>query len=466
MKMRKTTFLCITILCLLLVTACKKNNNDELANTFTASPLGMGSCEIKFSNQVTNATAFEWDFGDGTAKSFEPNPTHLYACPGEYSVKLTVTVDGNTSSETKSITVAPVTFKKKFALSSSLSPATVVRTPDMGYAIFGLNHTDPYNLFYFIKTDCYGNRVWEKVFDDNRSSASKSMCRTADGGYALFGHREQQGSANTDLYLVKIDSVGNKEWEKTYGGNSREDAGGVQQTADGGYVVFGSTIDTLGGEFNFYLVKTNATGQVEWEKIYGGAQNQIGYALITTPDGGYAMLGYTNGMGAGGYDFYMVKANGTGVMEWEKTFGGEYDDIGYSLENTTDGGYALLGSTQKTSLLNNDMHLIKTNQFGDTVWENSFDALGNEAGNSIKRTEDGGFILFGYTNGSGAGNFDFYLVKTNNAGTDEWKKTYGESTYDAGICAEQTSGCDGYILLGSQSFTIGLMKTDKNGNIN
>jgi len=214
------------------------------------------------------------------------------------------------------------------------------------------------------------------------------------------------------------------------------------------------------------LVKTDATGQLEWEKTYGSLQNEYGFSLVMTSDGGYAMLGYTSGMGAGGYDFYMVKANSTGTLVWEKTFGGEYDDAGYALENAADGGYVLLGYTRKTSLLNDDMHLIKTNQFGDKEWENSFDALGNEVGYSIKRTEDGGYILLGYTKGTGAVAFDYYLIKTDNLGTAEWKKTHGDpAAYDVGIWVEQTSGCDGYVLLGSQTFAIGLIKTDKNGDV-
>lgn len=459
--MKSKIILYPTLLAFLLVAACKKDNND---NAITITQSTTAGYTVTLSNQAGNASAYIWDFGDGSATSTEPNPTHVYECPGEYSVKLTVTIDGKSSTESQNVTIKPITFKKKFGLPTSLFPSTVVRTADKGYAVLGTNQTDPLNLFYFLKTDALGNKVWDKLYNTTSNIQASGMCRTSDGGYALFGTYGQPSNFPSDLYLIRIDSLGNKLWDKTYGGNYREDPGGIQQTSDGGFALLGSTIDTIAGGFNFYLVKTDAAGQVQWENTYGGQENQIAYSLVTTPDGGYAMLGYTNESSVQNYDFYLVKANSSGTMEWEKTFGGVYDDVGTSLENAPDGGFALLGSSQQPGFVANDMYLIKTNQFGEKEWDNYFNLPGNEGGSSIKRTAEGGYILLGYTNGIGSGNFDFLLIKTDKNGQIQWVKTYGESTYDAGVCVEQVSDCDGYILTGSQFFKIGLIKTDKDGN--
>ncbi len=459
--MKSNINLPLILFALCLITACKKDNNDFSIVINQSTTAGY---TVTLSTQTSSSGTYSWDFGDGSATSNEANPTHAYACPGEYTVKLTVTVDGKTSTENQNITIQPITFKKKFSSSSSLSPATVVRTADEGYAVFGSNQTDPLDLFYFLKTDELGKKVWDKTYASNTNILGKAMCRTADGGYALFGIKDQLNSSTTDLYLLKIDSLGNKLWDKSYGGNSREDPGSILQTADGGFAILGSTTDTIAGTSNFYLVKTDAQGQVQWEQTYGGQENQSASSLVITPDGGYAMLGYTNET-AQGDDFYLVKVNASGALEWEKTFGDEYINLGTSLENAQDGGFVLVGSSQQPDgFIANDIYLIKTNQFGEKEWDNRFSLIGNEGASSIKRTAEGGYIILGYTNGSGAGNFDMLLIKTDKNGQIEWSKTHGESTYDVGISIEQVSDCDGYILTGLQFFQIGLIKTDKDGN--
>lgn len=460
--MKSNINLPLILFALCLITACKKDNNDFSIVINQSTTAGY---TVTLSTQTSSSGTYSWDFGDGSATSNEANPTHAYACPGEYTVKLTVTVDGKTSTENQNITIQPITFKKKFSSSSSLFPATVVRTADKGYAVFGSNQTDPLNLFYFLKTDALGKKVWDKTYASNTNIVGSSMCRTADGGYALFGIKDQLNNFTTDLYLLKIDSLGNKLWDKTYGGNLRESPGSILQTADGGFAISGSTSDSIVGTSNFYLIKTDALGQVQWEHSYGGPGDQSGSSLVITPDGGYAMLGTTNETSAQKYDFYLVKANASGTLEWEKTFGDEYDNVGTSLENAPDGGFVLLGSSQQPGgFIANDVYLIKTNQFGEKEWDNRFILPGNEGGSSIKRTAEGGYIILGYTNGIGAGNFDILLFKTDKSGQIEWAKTFGESTYDVGSSIEQVSDCDGYIITGLQFFQIGLIKTDKDGN--
>jgi hypothetical protein len=125
-----------------------------------------------------------------------------------------------------------------------------------------------------------------------------------------------------------------------------------------------------------------------------------------------------------------------------------------------------LGSSQQPDgTLSTDIYLIKTNPFGEKEWDSRFNLPGNEGGTSIKHTADGGYILLGYTNASWAGSYDMILMKTDKNGQLAWAKTYGEATYDTGVCVEQVSDCDGYILTGLQFFQIGLIKTDKDGNV-
>ena len=451
------------LICSLAIASCKKKDLD--LNIATSSS-GVQKYEIIFGTSVTDGSSYEWDFGDGTTSTSGPTPSHTYACPGQYTVKLTVTVDGQSISETQSVTVLPITFAKKYAYSDMTLAADVALVAGGGYAVFGSNNIDPYNQFYFIKTDYLGDKIWDKVYDAGGNLVSKSMCTTADGGYALFGTLEPSGSSGTDLYVLKIDGNGNKQWERSYGGNTRQDAGGIRQTADGGYILFGSTENTSnGGDFDYYLVKTDATGQVEWEKTFGGGQNDIAYALITTPDNGYAMVGYTV-TNTNGYDVYLAKVSSSGTLEWEKTFGGAYEDIGISLDNSTAGGYVILGSKQPIAAsLSTDMYVIKTNAMGEKEWENTFEEMGSEAGHAVRSTEDGGYILLGQIGLGGTQGTDYYLVKTSPSGMKEWSKKFGDTSNDVGIDVEEVSGCDGYILVGNRFFSTGLIKTDKNGEV-
>jgi len=457
--MNKTAFVIATLLLLFWVTACKKNENEQ-GNTFIFATLNVRTCKLTFSNQVPNASQYEWDFGDGTAKSTEPNPVHTYACPGDYLVTLTVIINGTSSSESQKITVASETFAVKY----SASPSTVIPTSDMGYAIFGSILSGQQTVFYFIKADCSGTRIFEKIYSETEINYASSMVQTKDGGYLLLGNKKGSGSDNNNVYIMKIDSSGNKQWENNFGIN-REYPEAVQQTPDEGYVVFGSTADLISGDFNFYLAKTDKLGQVEWEKTYGGPKNESGHSISISKDGGYAMLGHIDELGEAGFDTYLVKTNSIGNQEWEKNYGDIYEDSGRDIISTTDGGYALFGYTQNKMAPNYDMHLIKTNQNGEAQWMKSFDNQGGELGFSVKQTTDSGYILLGLSSGTGTQDSDCFLIKTDKTGVSEWTKIYGEPGSDAGLSVAQISDCDGYIMLCVFSNIMNLIKTDKNGGI-
>lgn len=455
--MKQTIFLLAALLVIVLLATCKKNDPESLG----ISAVGSSTCGVAFSSLASNTSGFEWDFGDGTAKSTEPNPVHTYACPGDYTVLLKASINGTISTESQTIRVTPNTFKVKY----SASAATVIPTSDRGFAIFGSIDVAQSQAFYFIKTDCSGIRVWEKIYTGTAIDEAHTMVQTRDGGYILMGRTKLQGSYQPDLFIMKIDSAGNKEWENNFGRSLEEYVGGVQQTSDDGFVVFGSSRDSIVGTLDFYLVKTNKLGQVEWEKAYGGVDYDTGKSILVSEDGGYVMLGSTNGKGAGETDTYLVKVNSTGDVQWEKTYGGVYEDAGLDIATTADGGFVLAGYSQR--LLFNfgyDMQLIKTNQFGDVVWMNSYDIQGYEYGTSVKPTADGGYILLGVTNGTGTMDLDYFLVKTDPNGTAQWMKTYGETSPDYAYSVAQTSDCDGYVMLGTISYKMCLIKTDKNGD--
>ena len=173
------------------------------------------------------------------------------------------------------------------------------------------------------------------------------------------------GLQPNDVWLVKTDLLGNIEWSRTYGGSHSDEAYSLIQMPDGGYAMAGSTISFGAGNYDFYLVKTDAYGNLEWNQTYGGAEFEAVHSLVETFDGGYAMAGRTKSFGSGGNDFYLVKTDSNGNMLWDRTYGGEQYDSANSIIVTSDGGYAIAGGTSSFGSGDTDFWLIKTDEYGN-----------------------------------------------------------------------------------------------------
>jgi predicted secreted protein len=154
---------------------------------------------------------------------------------------------------------------------------------------------------------------WNRTYGGTGLERAFALVQTTDGGYALAGHTDSFGAGSADFWLVKTDTSGNMQWNKTYGEIGVDEAEALVQTVDGGYALAGWT--TIGaGDYDFWLVKTDASGTVQWDKTYGGTNEEHAYALVQTTDGGYALAGFTASFGAGNYDFWLVKTDASGVV--------------------------------------------------------------------------------------------------------------------------------------------------------
>ncbi|MEO0049813.1 MAG: hypothetical protein ABIK42_01550, partial [candidate division WOR-3 bacterium] len=179
---------------------------------------------------------------------------------------------------------------------------------------------------------------------------------------------------------------------------------------DGGYIIAGGT------EYDVYLIKTDANGNLLWERTFGGENDDWGCSVQQTSDGGYIIAGFTMSFGAGDWDVYLIKTDGNGNLLWERTFGGENDDRGYSVQQTSDEGYIIAGYTWSFGAGRADVYLIKTDDNGNPLWQKTFGGSSWDDGFSIQQTLDGGFIIAGSTGSFGAGNCDVYLIKTDSEG--------------------------------------------------
>jgi hypothetical protein len=224
-------------------------------------------------------------------------------------------------------------------------------------------------------------------------------------------------------------------------------------------------------DYKAYLVKTKPNGDTEWTRTYGGTNYDVGYSVQQTDDGGYIVAGITGSYGAGLDDLYLIKTDAYGDTLWTRTCGGTDMDQGYSVQQTADGGYVACGCTFSPSAPSeSDIYIVKTDAHGNTLWARTYGDSGIDRCFSVQQTTDGGFILAGETVPLGAYQYDVYIVRTDSTGDVLWSKTYGGPSADRSSAVKRTAD-GGYVIAGrSNSFGIGdydiyLIKTDSLGNV-
>jgi PKD repeat protein len=295
---------------------------------------------------------------------------------------------------------------------------SVQQTQDGGYILAGSTSSEGAGSvdMYLIKVGFSGNLEWSKTFGGTNIDFAGSVQQTQDGGYILAGSTSSEGAGESDLYLVKTDNLGNLVWSKTFGGTNNDFAGSVQQTQDGGYILAGSTDSEGAGNTDAYLVKTDNLGNLVWKKTFGDADNEGIESIQQTQDGGYILMGNGSGLSSPYSDFYLVKTDISGNLGWSKKFGGISSEHGHSVQQTQDGGYILLGDTYSEGAGAHDFYLVKTDDTGNLVWKKTFGGANSDLGYSVQQTQDGGYILLGETYSEGAGSNDVYLIKTDKDG--------------------------------------------------
>ena len=327
---------------------------------------------------------------------------------------------------------------------------SVVPTADGGYVLGG--RTASFGAGYYDgwlgKTDAHGILQWNQTYGSTGGDYGAAAVATADGGYALAGFTYSFGAGMEDYWLVKTSANGTMEWQRTYGGANADWALSAVQTEDGGYALAGSTYSFGAGGWDAWLVKTYADGTFQWGLTYGGAADDHGHCVIQTADGGYALAGYTDSFGSGGYDAWLVKTNVNGVLEWQRAHGGPGSEEARVVVQTADGGYALACTTDSFGAGFYDAWLVKTYADGTFQWGLTYGGAGMDYASAVIQTGEGGYAVAGYTASFGAGLDDAWLVKTDAQGNMQWNRTYGGSLFDYAHAVVPTRD-GGYVLAGS-----------------
>ena len=335
---------------------------------------------------------------------------------------------------------------------------SVQQTPDGGFIMTGYSSSFGAPDFYFVKTDASGDTLWTRRHGGMAPDVAHCIDQCTDGGYIALGYTFSYGAGAMDFYLVKTNSSGDTLWTRTYGGTNVDMGRWVRQTEDGGYILTGGAASFGAGSDDFYLIKTDASGVAVWSRTYGGAGYDHAHAVEPTTDGGYIVAGYTTSFGAGNHDLYLVKTNSVGDTLWTRTYGGIWSDYAYGVQQTTDGGYIMTGATASFGTGTMDIYLLKVDSVGDTLWSRTFGGGGvNDYGECVQQTTDGGYIVAGYTD-SFSGTIDVYLMRTASDGSTIWTQIYGGGGSDQAYSIQQLS--DGGYIVGGQTMSFGAGNMD------
>ncbi len=409
-----------------------------------------------------------------------------------YSVLSNVTAFAQT-------TPPPKQWDKRYGGNSADDLYALQQTNDGGYIYGGSSWSDSsgdktensrgnYD-FWVVKTDAHGNKQWDKRFGGTNVEELRSVQQTIDGGYilggkslsGLGGDKTENSRGDKDFWIVKIDSNGNKQWDKRFGGTGREEFGALQQTADSGYVLAGTSNSNTGGDKtenskgdnDFWLIKIDANGIKQWDKCFGGAGEDVCNSIQITLDGNYILAGEsTSGISGdktqdsrGFEDDWIIKVNKKGNKLWDKRFGGSGYDGVKSLQQTDDGGYILggysdsgiSGDKSESNRGDYDYWIVKTDENGEKLWDRTFGGKDYEYFSSISQTIDHGYMLGGASQSGkdgdkteiSRGSSDFWVVKVDDTGQKQWDKRFGGKDYDFLSSLQQTS--DGTYILGGYS---------------
>jgi hypothetical protein len=324
----------------------------------------------------------------------------------------------------------------------------------------------------------YGGKGWDEF---------RSVQPTSDGGYIVVGETNSFRDGHRDVWLVKLDEDGFVSWDTMIGGTTaQEDAKGwsVLQTVDGGFIVAGRIHDINTSSLDVLIVKLDTNGWITWGKTYGGTALDLVRSIDETSDGGYVVCGNTRSVLDNDHDYLVMKIDASGDVVWQKTYGTAEPEQGYAVRQTTDGGYIVAGRTEPDAFdfRNADAWVLKlypdgqpsAGDRGAIAWQRKYDHRNGDQIHAIAQTSDGGFVMTGITNSlyRNSDSDDLWVVKLFSDGTIDWEKSYGGDGGDIGWDIQETSD-GGFVVAGATAtrcFSVGcadlwVLKLDSNGGI-
>ncbi|RNC92205.1 MAG: hypothetical protein ED555_03630 [Allomuricauda sp.] len=404
-----------------------------------------------------------------------------------------------------------VLWVRSFGGAGDDTPRSVIQTMDGGYAVLGFTNSTNGDLafkntvvndYWLLKLNADGEVQWQRTYGGSGDDRGQQVIQTSDGGYALAGYAmsdDGDGSNNEgfhDNWIIRLDSSGNILWEKSFGFSGHDHSYDIVETVDGGFFFSGfldvtssngegatSKTSSLSahGVGEFWGTRIDAQGNLLWRKFFGGTNNDRSFGVVNAEDGGFVLAGASESDDfdisnpKGSYDFWVVKVNKNGDMEWERSFGGSGIDQAQDIIRTKDGAYVIVGNTfsADTQVSKNngesDVWLIKIDDNGNLLWQQSFGGSNFEAAHGVYLASDGGLLIAGNSksnNGDASENFgenDLWLIKTDSEGNLDYQRSFGGSDLDFGYDVLESS--EGAVILVGETASTDFPQVNPNGGI-
>jgi hypothetical protein len=353
-----------------------------------------------------------------------------------------------------------IQWQKCIGGSENDKTVTGIQTFDDGYIIAGESHSSDSDIACTVNFNTWvvklvngGGIEWQQCFPFENV---RNIKQTRDSGYVLTGW-----SQSGNLWVLKLNSSGNQEWIRAFGGSSLDYGNEINQTFDDGYIIVGSTSSSLPGfhgAMDVWVLKLTSAGNLQWQKLFGGTNIQYGYSVQQTKDSGYIVGAYSRSadgdatLNHGGLDYWILKLNQYGILQWQKSYGGSADENLRSVKQTTDGGYILGGFTSSNDgdVTGNhgydDFWLVKTDSAGAIEWQKTFGGSLYDNAQCLIQTTDGDYVISGNTVSNDGdvsvsyGTYgDIWILQVSSQGILEWQKTLGGTENDEAYSMQQTS---------------------------
>jgi len=306
-----------------------------------------------------------------------------------------------------------VSWQKAYGGASDDIPNSIKQTGDGGYIVAG--RTQSFGVSggmdaWVLKLDQNGDRVWQKTFGGSGDyDAAYSVVQNPEGGYYLAGWTNSYGSGSYDFWVIKLDPAGNSLWQRALGGSSYDCAYSCCLASDGGVVVAGGASVGAGG-YDVWIYKLDSSGNKVWQKAFGGAGDDMALCVRQTSDEGYVVAGFTKSYGSGSQDFWVLRIDSSGGLVWQKTYGGTAVDWAFGVVQTADGGYIVVGRTDSFGT-GTDAWILKLDSAGGIEWERNFGGTGFEYAYCVCLAADGSCLVGGITGSFGAGSYDAIILR-------------------------------------------------------
>jgi len=336
---------------------------------------------------------------------------------------------------------------------------SVAAVSDSGYVVLGSTYSfgaGDHDL-YVLRLNDSGDTLWSHTYGGSGTDYGYDIQVTYDGGYILCGSTRSSGSGKADVYVLRLNFLGGVVWSRVFGGPENDIARSVRQTPDGGFVLAGSTASFGAGYDDFWIIRTNASGDSLWSRTVGGTGGEAAFAVRPVPGRGYIAAGATGSFGEGYSSVYAVCLDNDGDTVWTRTYGGALADMAYSVENTPDGGFVFVGATASFGAGEYDAYLVKTDPDGNQEWDHRYGGALADRGYSVQPTADGGYFIAGSTASYGSGGSDVLAIKTDPIGGQEWRRNYGGNKAD--YCQSAIASGKSWVMVG-YTFSYGAGSSD------